>query len=146
MPLMFDWTFERRIMSHIQIDSSGCWEWIGSKTKNGYGQIRIAGKLISAHRYAYEEINGVIPLGLDLDHLCRNRACINPNHLEPVTRSENLKRAVGMGAYQKTKTGCPSGHPYAGANLYLHPSGRRVCKRCSANRQQKIRNLKNGPH
>ena len=72
----------------------GCWVWLGAKMRNGYGQLVVGGVHYAAHRYAYQELVGAIPAGLDLDHLCRNRACTNPDHLEPVTRSENLLRGL----------------------------------------------------
>lgn len=100
--------------------------------KNGYGQIGVAGTVYAAHRYAYQELVGPIPDGLDLDHLCRNRACTNPDHLEPVTRKENINRsAKNGGAQNKVKTHCPYGHEYSGKNLYIHPTGRRCCRECA---------------
>src|SRR2546426_12646273 len=69
-----------------------CWEWTGKKFKNGYGCFRIRGRHFMAHRRAYEMCVGPIPCGLDIDHLCRNRGCVNPSHLEPVTRRDNLLR------------------------------------------------------
>lgn len=71
---------------------SRCWTHTGYVMPNGYGQVRVAGKTMLVHRAAYEILVGPIPAGLDLDHLCRNRACYNPDHLEPVTRKENLRR------------------------------------------------------
>ena len=133
----FAWSFERRFMTRIAKDENGCWNWIGAKMRNGYGQLAVGGQHWAAHRYAYTELRGEIPVGLDLDHLCRNRACCNPDHLEPVTRSENLKRGE-TGAWAKEhnggKTHCPSGHQYDEANTYLHPSGRRCCRACARER------------
>ena len=84
----FEWSFDRRFMSRVEKTEHGCWVWLGAKMRNGYGQLVVGGVHYAAHRYAYQELVGAIPAGLDLDHLCRNRACTNPDHLEPVTRSE----------------------------------------------------------
>ena len=133
----FNWSFERRFMRRIQQDANGCWNWTGSKMHNGYGQLAVGPKRWAAHRYAYTQLRGDIPAGLDLDHLCRNRACCNPDHLEPVTRSENLLRGnIGNWAKENNgkKTHCPSGHPYDEANTYMHPTGRRCCRTCARER------------
>lgn len=71
----------------------GCWEWLGSKTSNGYGQVAIKREIFKAHRVVYEWLVGTIPRGLEIDHLCRNRSCVRPDHLEPVTRVVNIRRA-----------------------------------------------------
>lgn len=84
-----------------------------------------------AHRVTYVTAFGEPPKGLDLDHLCRMRCCVNPIHLEPVTRSENAKRSPIMGQGQSKKTHCPKGHPYSEANTYRKPDGRRVCRTCT---------------
>lgn len=127
----------------------GCWIWQQAKHPTGYGliRVRVGKKKITkrAHRIAYAAFIGAIPDGLDLDHLCRNRACVNPWHLEPVTRSTNLKRGlVGqeIADVQRAKTHCRRGHPYAGTNLYKDKTGRRHCRSCSRERQyQKDRSL-----
>ena len=107
-----------------------CWLWIGATSANGYG-VTSAGngnRLVGAHRRVYELLVGPIPEGLQLDHLCRVRNCVNPAHLEPVTPSVNQQR---MGA---VKTACPKGHGYDAANTYMY-RGRRNCRRCHADRQ-----------
>lgn len=107
-----------------------CWIWEAGKFR-GYGCFysSIAKKQQRAHRVAYEMFVGPIPEGLHLDHLCRNRGCVNPAHLEPVTNRENVLRGVGPTAVNAKKTHCPRGHALEGDNIYWRPTGRR-CKQC----------------
>ena len=122
---------DERFWSKVEI-TSGCWNWIGC-LREGYGRFRFFGKLGQAHRYAYETFIGEIPEGLEPDHLCRNRACVNPQHIELVTRSENVKRGLLpelVKQRQLSKTHCPQGHPYDKDNTYFRLDGRRQCRTC----------------
>ena len=111
-----------------------CRVWQRGGTIGGYGQFSHLGRRVYAHRTAYELAKGAIPSGLELDHLCRNRACINPDHLEPVTRAENVKRgnapAVTKARFAR-QTVCKRGHPLFGENIRRGAEGRRICKMCS---------------
>ena len=111
-----------------QDDETGCWNWVGN-TSDGYGALRIDRKMVKAHRFAYELLVGPIPDGLQLDHLCRNRACCNPGHLEPVTDVENILRGEGPPAVNARKTHCIHGHEFTEANTYVYPHFR-SCKAC----------------
>jgi hypothetical protein len=111
--------------------TDACWEWRASKYPTGYGAYNLDGKNVRpAHRVAYEDTNGPVPVGLVLDHLCRNRSCVNPAHLEPVTIGENVLRGVGVSALNAKKTHCPKGHEYAGDNLSVKSNGTRRCLAC----------------
>jgi len=121
----------RRQVAHFKsrIDKSGpggCWLWRGSQSRGGYGRYNET----LAHRVAYELFVGSIPEGLTLDHLCRVRHCVNPEHLEPVTLGENLRRGESFSAVNARKTHCPRGHPLSGENLYRTKSGARCCLIC----------------
>lgn len=102
-----------------------CWLWTAA-IATGYGRFYLDGHLVPAHRFAYELLVGPIPAGLDLDHLCRVRNCVNPAHLEPVTRQENLARTPTANI---AKTHCPQGHPYDESNTYVAATGRQ-CLTC----------------
>lgn len=115
---------------------SGCWHWTLSKTDKGYGQAHRDGKTKRAHRVSYEAFVGPVPIGLQLDHLCRNRACANPAHLEPVTQRENILRGVAPSAQNARKTHCEQGHEFTAANTYIHTGGKRRCRACHRKRER----------
>lgn len=124
-------TFEERFWAKVA-KSDDCWTWTAVKNNKGYGQISLGGRsgpLVLAHRASWELHNGPIPVGMTLDHLCRNRSCVNPQHLEPVTHATNVKRG-DAGAIHAAKTHCPSRHPYDAENTHLY-DGRRYCKACN---------------
>lgn len=125
-----------RFWKQVKIYPNGCWIWEGG-TSNGYGSFFLGFKKVKAHRYSYEQLVGKIPKGLEIDHLCRVRRCVNPYHMEPVTHSENVRRGlmpvIGR-LYQQGKTHCPQGHPYDEANTYLRTD--KVGRECRACRNQ----------
>lgn len=116
-----------------KVDRSGtCWIWIANTNNAGYGLIWDADqdKKVYAHRWSYEAVNGPIPDGLSIDHLCRNPLCVNPAHLEAVTHKENILRSDAPPALNARKSMCPSGHPYDESNTYTKPNGSRECRAC----------------
>lgn len=107
-----------------------CWQWQGRTLSSGYGYFSNVKKKIYIHRYSYELLIGPIPKNMTVDHLCRNRGCYNPHHMEIVTVKENVLRGVGPTAKNAKKTHCSRGHPLSGDNLYIDSSGWRQCKKC----------------
>ena len=125
---------EARFWSYVDKSAGpdGCWIWKGSRMLSGYGRFGLGnGKYYRAHRMAYEMIKGAIPKGLALDHLCRNKICVNPGHLEPVTPVENVLRAVRL------ITHCKQGHPFEGDNLAYDKRGWRKCRICLRNNDRR---------
>lgn len=124
-------TLAQRLFARVSVEADGCWIWTGSIRK-GYGQIWTSldasghRSLLQAHRASYELARGPIPEGLDLDHLCRNRLCVNPDHLEPVTRRVNILRGTAPAAHNARKTHCDEGH-----SLVRLRNGRRGCPTCA---------------
>jgi len=131
----------------IGTPASGCWVWHGALKSNGYGYVFAGGRDQNAHRVAYQWFVGPIPEGLELDHLCRNRGCVNPSHLEPVTRWENIKRGAMEEARQRRTTErltCSKGHPWNEQNTYVHAkTGARHCRECHRLREIQRRHSRN---
>lgn len=109
---------------------NGCWLWDKRCESQGYAVVRFMGRHLKVHRLMFELVRGSIPNGLHLDHLCRNRNCVNPDHLEAVSHKENVLRGEGPTAINAKKTHCKRGHPLIPENLRNDPKGYRHCKVC----------------
>lgn len=117
--------FMERLMANLDITPGGCWTWTGHCYSNGYSIIAWRATQHLGHRLSFRFFRGEIPDGLQLDHLCRNRACVNPTHLEPVTAMENTRRAM--------RSHCVNGHPFDVENTWMH-KGKRYCRECRRRR------------
>ena len=117
---------ERAMEKVMPEPNSGCWLWLGSLSGSshlgGYPDLWDGKRVRKAHRLLYTELVGEIPRGLDLDHKCRIRSCVNPAHMEPVTRSENNKRGT-VGFNMKGQVQCPRGHAFTETNTYITKKG-----------------------
>lgn len=122
-----------RFATKYTVAESGCWNWNDYVTPKGYGLFRYQGKTQKAHRVAYQLLKGDLVDGLVIDHLCKNRSCVNPNHLEQVTNKTNLDRGRSF-LHHKEKTHCPQGHEYNEGNTYETATGWRQCKICQRSR------------
>lgn len=126
---------EERFAEKTKMMPSGCIEWFGCRSPQGYGQFWDGDGYVLAHRWAYQRRRGEIPTGLVIDHLCRNRACVNVYHLECVTMLENTLRGVLIETHKanaKKKTHCKRGHPLFGPNVRINAHGHRGCRACMA--------------
>lgn len=117
---------DQRFNRKFEIVESGCHEWRGTMSDLGYGLFKVGRKNWKAHKWKYEQLNGTVPEGLELDHLCRNTVCVNPEHLEVVTHGENVRRA----RLGKRRSHCFKGHPLTPDNIYHTKEGSRACLIC----------------
>ena len=117
----------------MPVTECGCWVWIGGKSLCGYGRVKVQGSRIAkpTHRVIYELFNGKIPKGLEPDHICNLRCCVNPNHIEPKTHAENMARNA-----HARKTHCKRGHEFTPENTG-HYKGSRHCRKCDVLAHQK---------
>ena len=142
-------TLPERFWRKVQKFDHGCWVWTASDNGFGYGLFKVGRNMRRVHKLVYEAIHGPVPSGLELDHLCRNRRCCNPAHLEAVTKSVNQKRGLaGLASSRRAAaiTHCPSGHEYNEANSYYVKTNRggrgRKCKQCNRERASRNKKLK----
>ncbi len=122
------------VVARVAVAGS-CWQWTGGTNGVGYGTVTWRGARGYSHRLMFERCVGPIPAGMVLDHLCRNTLCCNPEHLEPVTHAENIRRSPLVGA----KRVCVYGHDYTPENTYVTPAGARQCLECSRRRGRELR-------
>src|SRR3954470_1919484 len=129
-----------RFLSKIDVSDSGCWEWTGH-LRGGYGIFSYRGKSLSAHRVMYELTRDVtIPKDDEADHLCKNRRCVNPDHIEIVSGKANTLRGMGPTAVNARRTHCVNGHEFTPENTYIRPDdGARDCKTCAREAKRRLR-------
>lgn len=133
-------SFENHVLDRIDLSSpDGCWEWTGVTNDGGYGVVGFNCKMSRVHRIVYEFLVEDIPDGLTIDHLCRNRRCVNVDHLEVVTHKVNILRGTGVSAINAKKTHCLRGHPFDDINTYYHNGDRhcRTCRKANAYRHRR---------
>ncbi len=135
-------SMEERFWAKVN-KTENCWLWTGSMDKYGYGRFKVRGKLVLAHRFAYELARGLIPGELETDHLCRNRRCIKVDHLEAVTHQVNSLRGFGVGAQNARRPACLHGHLFDLLNTHFLPDCERVCRICDRERHIKMRAQRN---
>lgn len=129
----------KRFKTKVKIMENGCWEWMASKSHDGYGRYGLHSDYVYAHRFSYEYFFKAIPAGMQLDHLCRNTACVNPDHLELVTPQVNILRSNGISAINARKITCINGHEFNLFNTYIDKNGKRYCRECDRIKHQKQR-------
>lgn len=146
IPIYLTEAQQQHFWLHIEEAPSGCWEWAGHLIDHGYGMYRVGPRTkLRAHRIAWTLVNGPIANGLTLDHLCRNRLCVNPAHLEAVTNAENILRGASPTACNALKTHCPHGHEYTEENT-LRRRGKRECWQCRKDKRKRLKKWGSGKH
>ena len=134
-----DTRLPERFWKKVRVSASGCWDWTGGKHTDGYGVLGVKGKHWYAHRFAYWHLVGEIPPGLTCDHLCRNRSCANPSHIEIVSNAENIRRGESPAARNLRKTHCVHGHAFSDENTYWRSDGTgRMCRACTRARVNRL--------
>lgn len=135
-------TIEQRFYARVVKLDNGCWEWQGSKTR-GYGSFTVNNEAYRAHVFSYIMFKGPIPEGMQIDHLCRKRDCVNPEHLEAVTQLENVRRSNSPGAIALRTGKCMNGHALTPENARPHKRNPnwRHCMMCAANRKRHYKGL-----
>lgn len=126
-------TLEAKFWSKVDKSAgNGCWQWTGASNGHGYGRLFTARRIsMMAHRFAYQLVKGEIPSGAVLDHLCRKRMCVNPDHLEAVSQRTNILRGIGPTAFNARTTHCKRGHELTPDNLRYTSRGYRNCLTCT---------------
>lgn len=132
-------TLRERFESKIARSEGGCWEWTAARFQSGYGAIRIEGQTRLAHRISHELYIGPIPEGLGIDHLCKNRGCVRPSHIEAVPQRVNLARGDHPAAIVRRTNVCGHGHALTPENTYITPAGWRRCRECCRRHGRELR-------
>ncbi len=130
-----------RFLSKVQFLENGCWSWTGYIGPNGYGQVRVDGKSHRVHRLAYAQTNGEIEEGNDVHHVCQNRACVNPSHLQSVSKKEHIRVSPNHAAHVAlTMNQCSKSHLMLGSNIIWTERGARKCRECrnAKNRERRL--------
>jgi len=134
-PMFGDPRLPSRFWNKVEVTADGCWLWRAAHNERGYGNLSFGGKPgVSAYRLAYNTLVGSVPDGLELDHICRAPACVNPHHLEIVTHRENILRGNTTPAKHAAATHCRNGHPFDLFNTHYTPQGKRTCRICMQKR------------
>jgi len=130
-------SLEDRLWKRVSKSEDGCWNWTGHVSGGGYGRIRNGGKREQAHRVSFALAGNKIPEGLVVDHICNNRRCVRPDHLQAITQRDNILRSDSPPARQSKQVACLNGHPLDGDNLFMRRNGKRECRVCIRARGRK---------
>lgn len=129
---------ETLLFHAVRNRKTGCWDWLGDMNQKGYGRLFYNGKKHSAHRVSFEMFNGPISEDLEIDHVCENRKCVNPAHLQQITHRQNIRNGRLMKSRRIPKTHCPQGHPYQGDNVLWTRGGYQYCRQCRRDYDKRI--------